>query len=199
MTPAEKVFSATNTGNLLWTGPNVTAQAGTLTAGVHPLGFVQMYAPNPVQPGSSVSHWDTAVTPNELMEPSFTNLTTDIGLAFELFQDISWNMSPLGYSLLSTIPGTAGSTNLFSSTGGTPGTTTFLIFGFAGGSTPIPGCPGVSSAIASPQVLTSGPANANGDFDFSLPIGPGASGVTVLLEAVELSSCQVTNLVTTTF
>ena len=199
MTAAEKMFSATNTGNLVWIGPNVTAQAGTLTGGVHSLGFVQMFAPNPLQGGSSVSHWDTAVTPNELMEPSFTNLTTDVGLAFELFQDISWNMTPLGYSLFSPIPGTAGNTSLFSSTGGVPGATTFLIFGFAGGVTPIPGCPGVSSAIAAPSVLSSGPTDANGNFNFSFAVGAGAAGVTVLLEAVELPSCLVTNLVTQTF
>ena len=199
MTNAERMFSATNTGNLVWTGANVTAQAGTLTAGVHPFGFVQMFAPNPVQPGSSVSHWDTAVTPNELMEPSFTNLTTDVGLAFELFQDIFWIMSPLGYTLLDTIPGTAGGNNLFTSTGGTPGSTTFLIFGLAGGVTPIPGCPGVNSAIATPSVLTSGPNDAAGNFNFTLNIGGGAAGLTVLFEAVELTSCSVSNLVTETF
>lgn len=199
LTPAQKVFSATNTGNLVWAGANVTAQAGTLTAGVHPLGFVQMYAPNPLQQGSSVSHWDTAVTPNELMEPSFTNLTTDVGLAFELFQDISWNMTPLGYSLFTPVPGAAGSTSLFSSTGGAPGGATFLLYGFAGGARPIPGCPGVSSSINAPAVLGSGAADANGDFNFSFAVPPGAAGLTVLFEMVDLTACQVSNLVTWTF
>jgi len=199
MTAAEKMFSATNTGNLVWAGPNVTAMAGTLTAGVHPLGFVQMNAPNPLQPGSSVSHFDPAVTPNELMEPSFTNLTTDVGLTFELFQDISWNMTPLGYSIFSPIPGSAGNTNLFSTTGGVPGAMTFLLYGIAGGATPIPGCPGVSSAIASPAILTSGPTDASGNFNFSFNVRAGAAGATVLLEAVELPSCLVSNVVTQTF
>jgi hypothetical protein len=30
---------------------------------------VKLNAPNPVQPGSSISHWDPTATPNLLMEP----------------------------------------------------------------------------------------------------------------------------------
>ena len=49
-----------------------------------------MYAPSPQQPGSSVSHFDTAVTPNELMEPFYTGATQDVGLALEVFADLGW-------------------------------------------------------------------------------------------------------------
>lgn len=198
MTAAQRAASAINTGNLVWSGANVTAQAGTLTAGVNH-GFVQMYAPNPVRPGSSVSHWDIVVTPNELMEPDFTNLTRDVGLAFELFQDIAWTMTPAGYTMFRPIPGVAGGNNLFASSGGVPGATTFLIFGFAGGSTAIPGCPGVFSGISAPQILASGPTDANGNFNFTFNVGGGAAGATVLFEAVELPSCLISNLVTETF
>ncbi len=62
-------------------------------AGANDDGLVQLYAPNPVQPGSSKSHWDTSATPNLLMEPSITP-TLDVGetldLTPNLFEDIGW-------------------------------------------------------------------------------------------------------------
>jgi hypothetical protein len=37
---------------------------------------------NPVQPGSSISHWDTAGIPNQLMEPSISaDLTASVRAA----------------------------------------------------------------------------------------------------------------------
>ena len=98
MTDAERLAASTNTGNLHWTGFNVIAGSGSLTAGRHPSGHVQMYAPNPAQSGSSVSHYDTALSPNELMEPSYTGPLRDVGLTLELFKDLGWNVS--GISLL---------------------------------------------------------------------------------------------------
>ena len=37
--------------------------------GVHASGRALLYAPSPVAPGSSVSHWDVTATPDLLMEP----------------------------------------------------------------------------------------------------------------------------------
>ena len=91
MTNSERVAASINTGNLHWTGANVEAASGVLTAGrvgTH----VRMFAPNPAQPGSSVSHWDTALSPNELMEPIYTGPLHDVGLALELFADLGWNV-----------------------------------------------------------------------------------------------------------
>lgn len=59
-------------------------------------GLIRMNAPNPLQPGSSVSHWSPAATPDLLMEPSITpNLTDDIDLTFELFLDIGWRAATI--------------------------------------------------------------------------------------------------------
>ena len=56
-------------------------------------GFVRLYAPNPVEPGSSISHWDTTATPNLLMEP-FINpdlrASETLDLTPALFEDIGW-------------------------------------------------------------------------------------------------------------
>src|SRR5439155_1194685 len=59
--------------------------------GMHPSGHVRMYAPNPIEAGSSVSHWDVTATPNLLMEPKINpDLTSDVDLTDPLFRDIGW-------------------------------------------------------------------------------------------------------------
>lgn len=65
----------------------------TKLSGADDNGFVRLYAPNPVRPGSSKSHFDTSATPNLLMEPAITpdlDSATDLDLTPNLFQDIGW-------------------------------------------------------------------------------------------------------------
>lgn len=53
-----------------------------------------LFAPNPVQPGSSISHWDSAATPNLLMEPAInSDLKGATNLDLSPFQgtDIGWD------------------------------------------------------------------------------------------------------------
>lgn len=54
-----------------------------------------MYTPNPFQGGSSVSHWDARMFPNQLMEPAINadlthQVTPPFDLTFKLLQDIGW-------------------------------------------------------------------------------------------------------------
>lgn len=50
-----------------------------------------MYAPNPYQGGSSVSHFDVSTLPNALMEPAInTSLSSDVDLTTHVFVDIGW-------------------------------------------------------------------------------------------------------------
>ena len=66
-------------------------------AGASPEGLVRLYAPNPVAPGSSKSHWDTSATPNLLMEPSINSdleSATTQDLTPFLFEDIGWPLLP---------------------------------------------------------------------------------------------------------
>jgi hypothetical protein len=56
---------------------------------------ILMYAPDPLQPGSSVSHYTTAAKPNQLMEPAINgDLTHDVApprdLTLPLLKDIGW-------------------------------------------------------------------------------------------------------------
>ena len=94
MSNAQRVTASTSTGNLHWVGANVRAASSILTAG-RVGDHVQMFAPNPQQPGSSVSHWDTALTPDQLLEPIYTVPIHNPVLEPPLFQDIGWSLLPL--------------------------------------------------------------------------------------------------------
>lgn len=64
--------------------------------GADPNGFALLFAPNPVQPGSSFSHYDTSTSPNALMEPAITaslaaNYNLDLTPA--LFRDEGWTLN----------------------------------------------------------------------------------------------------------
>jgi hypothetical protein len=76
---------------------NGTLLADTTTlAGTDSSGRPFMFAPNPLVGGSSVSHWDNSLLPNQLMEP---NIAGDLlhtvmpprDLTFSLMKDIGWN------------------------------------------------------------------------------------------------------------
>ena len=57
-------------------------------------GLVRLYAPSPVQQGSSVSHFDISANPNLLMEPSITGTlqaaSGEVDLTDDLLRDIGW-------------------------------------------------------------------------------------------------------------
>jgi hypothetical protein len=91
MSDAQRLAASTATGNLHWVGVNVRTASGVLAAGA--VGdHVRMFAPNPQQSGSSVSHWDTALTPNQVMEPTYTGPLHNPILELPLFQDIGWTL-----------------------------------------------------------------------------------------------------------
>ena len=66
--------------------------ANTL-AGTDGQGRVLLYAPNPLEPGSSISHWDVSTSPDLLMEPSnSSNLTFGaLDLTRRQMLDIGWS------------------------------------------------------------------------------------------------------------
>src|SRR6185295_17684504 len=63
--------------------------------GVDVGGRALLFAPNPVQGGSSVSHWDQTLFPNQLMEPNINgDLTHSVvpvwDLTLSMFKDVGW-------------------------------------------------------------------------------------------------------------
>ncbi len=92
MTDAERYTSARNDA-LVWTGTNVANSSGILTAG-RMSGLVKLYAPDPYSQGSSVSHWDISLSPDELMEP-YSNPTVQDTLTKMAFKDMGWDVATL--------------------------------------------------------------------------------------------------------
>jgi hypothetical protein len=73
---------------------DTSLRAGTAGADI-PEHRAMVWSPDPVQPGSSISHWDVIAFPNQLMEPSINDdLTHSVDvpedLTFRLLQDIGW-------------------------------------------------------------------------------------------------------------
>src|SRR5436189_2657903 len=64
-------------------------------AGTTKQGYLRLYAPCVVEPGSSVHHWDTTATPNLLMEP-FIGSDLLHGLDLTIYQliDMGWTQPP---------------------------------------------------------------------------------------------------------
>jgi hypothetical protein len=96
--PVVSITQADATAIKAQLGVGVTASIGlnvSHLAGTDPEGRVLLYAPNPTEPGSSVSHWDVSATPNLLMEPFIGSDLTGVDLTQHLFADIGWlgNMS----------------------------------------------------------------------------------------------------------
>ena len=67
----------------------------TRHAGTDSGGRVLLYAPNPVDAGSSISHWDSSAFPHLLMQPSLaSDLPHAVDLTLPLLQDIGWTLAP---------------------------------------------------------------------------------------------------------
>lgn len=82
--------SRKNSGVFANLGVNLGVRAGADAAG-----RALMYAPNPFQGGSSVSHYDVSAFPNQLMEPAINGdltheVTTPFDLTYSLLRDIGW-------------------------------------------------------------------------------------------------------------
>ena len=61
-------------------------------------GYVRLYAPRVVEPGSSISHFDTTAAPNLLMEPFITDTlrgNANLDLTPSLMVDVGWNLESL--------------------------------------------------------------------------------------------------------
>lgn len=93
LTDQQRIDSAIDTSDLHWIGSAVVAGSGSVNSGKTGT-HVHMYAPDPLEQGSSVSHWDITVSDsngdNELMEPSATG-TEKLVVTDEMLADMGWN------------------------------------------------------------------------------------------------------------
>ena len=93
--PALGVTQAAGTSFKTWVGGGVNATLGVDINGDFAgtsSGCIRMFAPTPVQTGSSVSHFHSDAFPDLLMEPSLNESLFDtVDLTLPLFRDIGWN------------------------------------------------------------------------------------------------------------
>lgn len=97
LTTEQRERSITNEHRVVFAGEaTLTRGADTVCAGKtdHK---IRLYAPDPVEPGSSISHLSDTIAPNDLMEPFATGdieLDDGIGLATCVLADIGWELAP---------------------------------------------------------------------------------------------------------
>jgi hypothetical protein len=91
MMDLQRAASAIDTGRLHWVGNNALAAGESLTSGRSD-GHIRMYAPLDLREGSSVSHFDTLLLPDELMEP-FLVSNASRQLTTAVFKDIGWRVA----------------------------------------------------------------------------------------------------------
>lgn len=101
--------------------------------------------------------------------------------------------------LSSITPGVAGTVNSATISGGLPGGGVGLVYGTAAGSTAVPGCPGLVVDIDAALIADTGPMDATGTAVLGAMVPAGASGLTVLVQAVQPATCTVSNRVVHAF
>ncbi len=128
MTDAQRSAANESGPDLHWIGANVKSATSILSEGKNGDHAI-IYAPSPKESGSSVSHWDKSMAPNQMMEPTYTGPIHTPGLELALFKDIGWtiignytlNVSKNGSGSISSSPSgiNCGSTCSSSYTSGT--------------------------------------------------------------------------------
>jgi hypothetical protein len=98
-------------GATLRANPPASANLGTdetLLAGADAAGRMLLYAPNPRESGSSVSHFDTTAFPNLLMEPNISSdLPIGVDATLPVFNDIGWFAGTSGPTTTYLLPSSA--------------------------------------------------------------------------------------------
>jgi hypothetical protein len=89
------VNSAKNDPNLVWAGKHVNRLQRVFLdhalTGTHN-GCMRMYAPNPLESGSSVAHWTKASLHSLLMQPYLNETIFNlVDMTLLLFQDVGWS------------------------------------------------------------------------------------------------------------
>lgn len=91
LTDAQRAAALTRDPNIVWDGMSVTTNIGAQAAAALDETRLRMFAPNPFQSGSSISHFHEAAVPNLLMEPfADADVFLQTDLTDCLFADIGW-------------------------------------------------------------------------------------------------------------
>jgi hypothetical protein len=175
LTAQQRLQSAVRTGFLAWTGTNANKWRHRYSAGVTANGRLQLYAPATISTGSSVSHWDTALAPNALMEPfrtpttnNFTDLTTCV------LRDMGWtvancidgaNAIPVAQAFTATVLEDTPTNIVLTGTDADGDPLTYALAG-----TPAKGTLSALSTVPPPSTMYSPTLNANGADSFTFTV-----------------------------
>lgn len=96
-------------------------------------------------------------------------------------------------------PGIPGGTNCITVTGATPNVRVYIVTGFVPGHTHVSHCPNVFVDIADPDVVASAVSDSQGSVTVCGFVNAGLSGRTTLIQAVDQTGCQASNLVSYTW
>lgn len=176
LTATQRQQSAVRTGLLAWNGTNANRWRHRYSAGSSTTnGRLRLYAPATPSQGSSVSHLDTALSPNALMEPnrnnttnSFTDLTTCV------LKDIGWTVTRCIDAANATPAATAQTVSVLEDTpttivlAGTDADGDPLTYALAG--TPTKGTLSALATVGPPSTLYSPALNANGADSFTFTV-----------------------------
>lgn len=97
MTDAQRKAASTAGSAVHWTGSQGLAAGATLTAGRSPEGHLEMYAPSPVAPAASLTHFGTQMAPDQIQEPFYTggaDLADGLALVRAVLGDVGWGLPP---------------------------------------------------------------------------------------------------------
>jgi parallel beta-helix repeat protein len=97
--------------------------------------------------------------------------------------------------LFGPTPGFAGQVNTLRTEGSVPGEPVYFVYGFTSGQTAVPGCSGLAVDIDQPQLIGSGTADDQGFTELQVYVPGAASGLEVVVQAVESESCRASNQV----
>ncbi len=123
-----------------------------------------------------------------------------VGMGRRNGKSVGYVLTPVGEpmaTLIGPTPGVAGKVNEIELVAASPGAQVRLLYGPESGSSKIPECPGVVVDIAHPRSVDV-IAGAEGNATVSIHIPKGVKGGRLLFQAVDLSNCDVTNLIVRT-
>ncbi len=87
---ASAIDGSETTSDLHWVGGAASAHGALILNTGIGAGHVEIYAPNPFTPGSSVSHFARTLSPDELMEPRFTTPNHNLDMTLAAFSDMGY-------------------------------------------------------------------------------------------------------------
>ncbi|NOG52887.1 MAG: M28 family peptidase [Planctomycetes bacterium] len=140
---------------------------------------------------------DSVDTPNYIDYGYATQMTK--GAVAYLAQSAGLITGGGEYTLSDPSPGNAGEINSFITTDGTAALRSYFVYGLSAGQTEVPMCPGMYVDISGVKIGGYAWADGTGRAELQAMVPGAASGLTVLLQAVEPESCSVSNLVQFTF